>query len=38
LLNDLRGRIKVQTDGLLQTGRDVVIAALLGAEELALPP
>jgi glutamate synthase domain-containing protein 3 len=33
LLNDLRGRIKVQTDGKLQTGRDVVIAALLGAEE-----
>jgi glutamate synthase domain-containing protein 2/glutamate synthase domain-containing protein 1/glutamate synthase domain-containing protein 3 len=33
LLNDLRSRIKVQTDGKLQTGRDVVIAALLGAEE-----
>ena len=33
LLNNLRGRIKVQTDGKLQTGRDVVIAALLGAEE-----
>src|SRR5207302_6936845 len=33
LLNDLRGRIRVQTDGKLQTGRDVVIAALLGAEE-----
>ncbi len=33
LLNDLRGRIKVQTDGKLATGRDVVIAALLGAEE-----
>ncbi|HWA96209.1 MAG TPA: glutamate synthase large subunit [Terracidiphilus sp.] len=33
LLNDLRGRIKVQTDGKLQTGRDIVIAALLGAEE-----
>ena len=33
LLNDLRGRIKVQTDGKLQTGRDVVIAALLGAEQ-----
>jgi glutamate synthase (NADPH) large chain len=31
--NDLRGRILVQTDGKLQTGRDVVIAALLGAEE-----
>ena len=33
LLNDLRTRIRVQTDGKLQTGRDVVIAALLGAEE-----
>jgi glutamate synthase domain-containing protein 2/glutamate synthase domain-containing protein 1/glutamate synthase domain-containing protein 3 len=33
LLNDLRSRIKVQTDGKLQTGRDVIIAALLGAEE-----
>jgi len=33
LLNDLRSRIKVQTDGKLQTGRDVVIATLLGAEE-----
>jgi glutamate synthase (NADPH/NADH) large chain len=33
VMNDLRGRIRVQTDGKLQTGRDVVIAALLGAEE-----
>ena len=33
LLNDLRSRIRVQTDGKLQTGRDVIIAALLGAEE-----
>jgi glutamate synthase domain-containing protein 2/glutamate synthase domain-containing protein 1/glutamate synthase domain-containing protein 3 len=33
LLNELRSRIRVQTDGKLQTGRDVVIAALLGAEE-----
>ena len=33
LLNDLRSRIRVQTDGKLQTGRDVTIAALLGAEE-----
>jgi glutamate synthase (NADPH/NADH) large chain/glutamate synthase (ferredoxin) len=31
--NDLRGRIRVQTDGLLRTGRDVIIAAMLGAEE-----
>ncbi|AKU16758.1 glutamate synthase large subunit [Luteipulveratus mongoliensis] len=33
LLNGLRNRIVVQTDGQLKTGRDVVIAALLGAEE-----
>ncbi|MCI0668217.1 MAG: glutamate synthase large subunit [Methylococcaceae bacterium] len=32
-LNNLRGRIAVQTDGGLRTGRDVVIAALLGADE-----
>jgi glutamate synthase domain-containing protein 3 len=32
-MNDLRSRIVVQTDGKLQTGRDVAIAALLGAEE-----
>ncbi len=33
LLNNLRSRIAVETDGQLKTGRDVVIAALLGAEE-----
>jgi glutamate synthase domain-containing protein 2/glutamate synthase domain-containing protein 3 len=33
VLNDLRGRIRVQTDGGLKTGRDVAIAALLGADE-----
>jgi glutamate synthase domain-containing protein 2/glutamate synthase domain-containing protein 1/glutamate synthase domain-containing protein 3 len=33
VLNDLRGRIVLQTDGQLKTGRDVVIGALLGAEE-----
>ena len=33
LLNDLRSRVVVETDGQLKTGRDVVIAALLGAEE-----
>ncbi|MQS07219.1 glutamate synthase large subunit [Streptomyces alkaliphilus] len=33
LLNGLRDRIVVQTDGQLKTGRDVLIAALLGAEE-----
>src|SRR5205085_6138207 len=32
--NGLRSRIWVQTDGQLKTGRDVVIAALLGAEEI----
>jgi glutamate synthase domain-containing protein 2/glutamate synthase domain-containing protein 1/glutamate synthase domain-containing protein 3 len=33
VLNNLRSRIAVETDGQLKTGRDVVIAALLGAEE-----
>jgi glutamate synthase (NADPH/NADH) large chain/glutamate synthase (ferredoxin) len=33
LLNDLRSRIVVQTDGQLKTGRDVAIAAMLGADE-----
>jgi glutamate synthase domain-containing protein 2/glutamate synthase domain-containing protein 3 len=33
VMNDLRGRVRLQTDGKLQTGRDVAIAALLGAEE-----
>ncbi|MBN2160803.1 MAG: glutamate synthase large subunit [Spirochaetes bacterium] len=31
--NDLRGRVRLQTDGQLKTGRDIVIAAMLGAEE-----
>ncbi|HWH43984.1 MAG TPA: glutamate synthase large subunit [Thermoleophilaceae bacterium] len=34
VLNKLRDRITVQTDGQMKTGRDVVIAALLGAEEM----
>ncbi len=34
--NDLRSRIIVQTDGQIKTGRDVVIAALLGAEEYGI--
>ena len=34
LINDLRQRIVVQTDGQLKTGRDVVIAAMLGADEM----
>jgi glutamate synthase domain-containing protein 2/glutamate synthase domain-containing protein 1/glutamate synthase domain-containing protein 3 len=34
LLNNLRSRIIVQTDGQLKTGRDVVIAAMLGADEM----
>jgi glutamate synthase (NADPH/NADH) large chain/glutamate synthase (ferredoxin) len=33
VLNNLRGRIRVETDGQMKTGRDVVIATLLGAEE-----
>ncbi|OIO54106.1 MAG: glutamate synthase large subunit [Alphaproteobacteria bacterium CG_4_10_14_0_2_um_filter_63_37] len=33
VLNDLRSRVVVQTDGQLKTGYDVVVAALLGAEE-----
>ena len=33
VLNDLRGRVIVQTDGQIRTGRDVAIACLLGAEE-----
>ncbi len=33
LLNDLRSRVVLETDGQLKTGRDVVIACLLGAEE-----
>lgn len=33
MLNDMRGRIALQVDGQMKTGRDVVIAALLGAEE-----
>jgi glutamate synthase (NADPH/NADH) large chain/glutamate synthase (ferredoxin) len=34
VMNDLRSRIWVQTDGQLKTGRDVIIAALLGADEM----
>ena len=33
VMNNLRGRVKLETDGKLMTGRDVVVAALLGAEE-----
>ena len=33
MLNDLRGRVVLQVDGGLKTGRDVMIAAMLGAEE-----
>ncbi len=33
VMNDLRGRIRVQADGLIRTGRDVVITAMLGADE-----
>ncbi len=34
--NDLRGRIVVQTDGQLKTGRDIAVAAMLGAEEFGI--
>jgi glutamate synthase domain-containing protein 2 len=33
VMNDLRSRVRLQTDGQLKTGRDVIIAACLGAEE-----
>lgn len=33
VMNNLRGKVRLQTDGQLKTGRDVVIAAMLGAEE-----
>jgi glutamate synthase (NADPH/NADH) large chain len=34
--NDLRGRVRLQVDGGLRTGRDIVVGALLGAEEFGL--
>mmetsp|Transcript_29811 Transcript_29811/g.51462 ORF Transcript_29811/g.51462 Transcript_29811/m.51462 type:complete len:1589 (-) Transcript_29811:419-5185(-) len=34
VLNDLRSRVRLQTDGQIRNGRDVVVAALLGAEEM----
>lgn len=33
MLNGLRGRVRLETDGKMMTGRDVVVAAMLGAEE-----
>ncbi|MEK6794022.1 MAG: glutamate synthase large subunit [Spirochaetota bacterium] len=33
VMNDLRSRVRLQTDGQIRTGRDLVIAAMLGAEE-----
>ena len=33
VINDLRSRVRLQTDGQLKTGRDIIIAACLGAEE-----
>ncbi|MFH1753652.1 MAG: glutamate synthase-related protein, partial [Candidatus Omnitrophota bacterium] len=33
VLNDLRSRVRLQTDGQMRTGRDIAIAAMLGAEE-----
>ncbi|GAB1607751.1 glutamate synthase [NADH], amyloplastic-like [Argonauta hians] len=34
VMNDLRSRVRLQADGQIRTGRDVVIAALLGADEI----
>ncbi len=34
VMNDLRGRIRVQTDGQIKTGRDAIVAFLLGADEI----
>ena len=34
VMNDLRSRVRLQTDGGIKTGRDVIIAAMLGAEEI----
>ncbi len=36
VMNDLRSRVVLQTDGQMKTGRDVVIGGLLGAEEIGL--
>jgi glutamate synthase domain-containing protein 2/glutamate synthase domain-containing protein 1/glutamate synthase domain-containing protein 3 len=36
VMNDLRGRIVVQTDGQIRTAKDVVVATLLGAEEYGI--
>ena len=36
VMNDLRGRIIVQTDGMIRTAKDVMIATLLGAEEFGI--
>jgi len=36
VMNDLRGRIVVQTDGMIRTAKDVVIATMLGAEEYGI--
>ena len=33
-MNNLRGRVRIQADGQMKTGRDVVIAAILGADEV----
>ncbi len=35
VMNNLRGRVILQTDGQLKTGRDIVLAAMLGADEFA---
>ncbi|MDF1549316.1 MAG: glutamate synthase large subunit, partial [Bacteroidales bacterium] len=36
VMNNLRGRVRLQTDGQIKTGRDIIIAGLLGAEEFGI--
>ena len=38
LRNDLRSRIVVEVDGQMRTGRDIVIGAILGADEFGFSP
>ena len=37
-MNNLRDRVTLRTDGGLRTGRDIVVAALLGADEIGFTP
>ncbi|MFR1029054.1 MAG: glutamate synthase-related protein [Clostridium sp.] len=38
MMNGLRSKVVIETDGKLMTSRDVMVAALLGAEEYGLQP